>query len=133
MQLLSAGADPLWSDPRQEVFDLHSAALIETDDRERLKGYIARRPVEPSESVAVISHEPQRVVLKAVLNQPGLVILADTYYPGWSLTIDGRPAPIYRANRVMRGAAVPAGKHTLVYTFEPQSFSWGAIILDGGA
>ncbi len=40
-----------------------------------------------------------------------MVILADVYYPGWELTIDGKPAPIYPVNRLMRGAAVTAGTH----------------------
>ena len=34
---------------------------------------------------------------------------------------------------MMRGAAVPAGKHTLVYTYEPESFRIGAIVSLGGA
>ena len=42
------------------------------------------------------------------------------------------PAPIFRTNRLMRGAAVPSGKHTLVYTFEPMSFRIGAAISIGG-
>jgi uncharacterized membrane protein YfhO len=67
------------------------------------------------------------VELRANLGRPGLVILADTYYPGWQLTIDDKPAPIYRANRIMRGAAVPAGDHTLIYTYKPASFRIGAI------
>jgi uncharacterized membrane protein YfhO len=63
-----------------------------------------------------------------------MVILADVYYPGWRLTIDGRDAPIYRANRTMRGAAVPAGRHRLTYTFAPTSFRvGGAITLAAGA
>jgi uncharacterized membrane protein YfhO len=62
------------------------------------------------------------------MDSPGLVILADTDYPGWRLSIDGRPAPILRANRLMRGAAVRAGQHTLVYTYEPVSFRVGAIV-----
>ncbi len=78
--------------------------------------------------MTVVAHGPQRVELKATLRSPGLVILADTYYPGWRLTIDGKPAPIYRANRLMRGAAVPAGEHVLVYSYEPQSFRIGAIV-----
>ena len=68
------------------------SALIETDDRQALKGlHLPRTAVGPTESVAVVKHEPQRVELRASLDQPGLVILADTYYPGWRLTIDGRP------------------------------------------
>ena len=85
----------------------------------------SRTPVGPAESVAVTRYEPQRVELVASLQHPGLVILADTYYPGWNLTIDGLPAPIYRTNRLMRGAAVKAGRHTLVYTYDPDSFRIG--------
>ena len=56
------------------------------------------------------------------------MILADVFYPGWKLTIDGQPAPIYRANRLMRGAAVQQGKHRLVYTYEPRSLQVGIAI-----
>jgi uncharacterized membrane protein YfhO len=57
-----------------------------------------------------------------------MVILADVYYPGWRLTIDGVDSPIYRANRMMRGAATKAGKHHLIYTYEPRSFQIGGRI-----
>jgi hypothetical protein len=119
--------DPIWSERDRPIFDLRQAALIETHEKEGLKGFLSSAPVGPSESVAVVRHEPQRVELRARLDRPGLVILAETNYPGWRLTIDGRPAPIWRANRMMRGAAVPAGEHTLVYTYEPLSFRLGAI------
>ena len=120
--------DPIWSERDRPVLDLRQAALIETDDKEGLKGFLSRTPVGPSERVAVIQYEPQRVELRAALERPGLVILADTDYPGWRLTIDGKPASIFRANRMMRGAAVPAGEHTLVYTYESDSFRIGAAI-----
>ncbi len=125
--------DPIWSERDRPVLDLRQTALIETDDKEGFKGFLSRMPVGPSEKVAVIQYEPQRVELRAMLDQPGLVILADTYYPGWHLTIDGTPATIYRANRMMRGAAVPAGEHILVYTYEPNSFRIGAIVSLAGA
>jgi hypothetical protein len=124
--------DPIWKENNRPVFDLRQAALIETDDEAALQGFSSRTPVGPTESVAVVNHEPQRIELRASLDRPGLVILADTYYPGWRLTIDGRPTPIFRANRLMRGAAVPSGEHTLVYTYEPTSFRVGAIISTAG-
>jgi uncharacterized membrane protein YfhO len=124
--------DSIWSERDRPVFNLRQAALIETVDAESLKGFLSKTPVEPSESVAVVNYEPQRVELRAVLERPGLVILADTYYPGWRLTIDGKTAPILRANRIMRGAAIPSGVHTLVYSYEPESFRIGAILSAGG-
>ena len=120
--------DPIWSEPGRPVLDLRQTALIETNDKASLKGYLSRAALGPSESVAVVKYQPQRVELSASLERPGLVILADVYYPGWRLTIDGTPAPILRANRMMRGAAVRAGKHTLVYTYEPETFRVGAMV-----
>ena len=69
---------------------------------------------------------PQRVELVATLQSPGIVVLCDVYYPGWKLTVDERPAPIYRANWMMRGAAVGAGTHRLVFDYDPPSFRLGS-------
>jgi hypothetical protein len=120
--------DPIWSEGDRAVLDLRQTALIEVDDTDGLEGFISPAPVGSSESAAVVKHEPQRVELLARLDRPGLVILADTYYPGWRLTIDGKSAPIFRANRMMRAAAVPAGKHTLVFEYEPTWFRFGALM-----
>jgi hypothetical protein len=124
--------DPIWSERGRTVLDLRLTALIETNDKESLKGFLSRTVVGAEESVRVVEHKPQRVELRASLERPGLVILADAFYPGWRLTIDGKPAPIFRANRMMRGAAVPEGPHTLVYTYEPAPFRIGAILTLAG-
>lgn len=132
MRSLTFMNDAIWREKDRTVLDLRQIALIETDDEERIQRFLSPTEVDASESVTIVKHEPARVEIKAVLSRPGLVILADTYYPGWRLTIDGEPAPIYRANRLMRGAAVLAGEHTLVYTYEPASFRFGAAISVGG-
>ncbi|MEW4571334.1 hypothetical protein AB1L88_25960 [Tautonia sp. JC769] len=119
--------DPFWSNPDLNVYDPRRIAWVEPDDPSVLRGFATGGPPRAGERVDVVAHEPQRVVLRATLKQPGLVVLADTYYPGWRLTIDGEPAPIIRTNRMMRGAAVPSGTHELVYTYQPDSFRYGLI------
>jgi hypothetical protein len=117
--------DAFWSDPPRPIHDLRAMAFVETDQPEQLSGFSARIPVAPTESVTITEYEPQRVALTAVLDHPGLVVLADAFYPGWRLTIDGVAAPIYRTNHAMRGAAVKAGTHRLVYAYEPDSVKIG--------
>ena len=82
--------------------------------------------------MAVADPHGGRVEMTATLENPGVVVLADVYYPGWKLTVDGAPAPIYRVNRMMRGAAVPAGVHKLVYSYEPASFRIGGYVTLAG-
>ena len=43
------------------------------------------------------------------------------YYPGWKATIDGQPAKIARADYILRAMNIPAGKHQIEMTFNPES------------
>jgi uncharacterized membrane protein YfhO len=66
------------------------------------------------------------IIISVALDQPGWVVLADTHYPGWMVTVDGQPAPLLRANYAFRAVAVPAGKHTIVFDYHPRSFAVGS-------
>ena len=59
---------------------------------------------------------------------PGYLVLADTYYPGWKATVNGVLAPILRANYAFRAIPVPAGEHTVQFTFEPTHWRAGLLI-----
>jgi hypothetical protein len=47
------------------------------------------------------------------------LIANELYYPGWSATVDGRPAQIYPTNAVMRGVVVLAGATTIDFIYTP--------------
>jgi hypothetical protein len=120
--------DPIWHDATMLVFDPRAMAWVDDDEKSELAPYLSGLPPSPLESVKVTYPTPQQAELEATLQSPGLVILADVVYPGWELTIDGKSAPIYRVNRLMRGAAVPSGTHHLVYNYAPRSFKFGAAL-----
>ena len=116
--------DRIWNEPGRAVHDPHEVAWVEAGDYSPLRKYIAGGRPAPGETATVHYPNPQRVEIE-VLDRPGLVILADVFYPGWKLRIDGNDAPSVRVNAMMRGAAVEAGVHRLVQTYEPTSFEWG--------
>ncbi len=122
--------DPIWFDPDRFAFDPRRVAWVEANpelQRQLQPHFLNGLVVSTAESdaIAVRYDSPQRVEIDVALNFPGLLILSDVYYPGWHLEIDGEPAEILRVNRVMRGAAVEAGRHHLVYTYDPLSFRLG--------
>ncbi len=53
------------------------------------------------------------------------LILTDLMYPGWRVTINGQPAQPLTIDGMLRGVDVPAGSHTVVWSYHPRSFYWG--------
>jgi hypothetical protein len=47
----------------------------------------------------------------------GYLVVADSYDPWWTVTIDGREAPLLRADHAMMAVAVPAGDHVVELTY----------------
>lgn len=61
-------------------------------------------------------------------NTPGYFILSTYKYPGWTATIDGKPAPILSGNLYAMAVAAPKGTHTISFKFIPASLYTGAAI-----
>jgi hypothetical protein len=55
---------------------------------------------------------------------PGIVVINETWFPGWEATVDGAPAHIARVNYLLRGVLVPAGHHRIVMRFAPRGYPW---------
>lgn len=77
--------------------------------------------------------EPERLRLEVETPAPAFLVLADTYYPGWTAAVDGAPARIYRANYIFRAVRVPPGVHQVEFRYEPATFRRGLAITVGSA
>ncbi len=73
----------------------------------------------------IVKYTNRAVTVLAKLNNAGILILADSYYPGWKVYVDGKEKPILRADFFFRGVLLPAGDHVVEYRYEPRSFRIG--------
>jgi hypothetical protein len=76
----------------------------------------------------ITEYAPERVVVETVSETPGVLVLADAYYPGWTATLDGQAWPIYQADVLFRAIMIPAGQHTAVFSFTSPSFENGRLL-----
>ena len=70
-------------------------------------------------SVSIARYHNTEITLEADSPDGGFVVLNDIWQPWWFAALDGADAPIRQANVLFRAVAVPAGKHTITFTFEP--------------
>jgi hypothetical protein len=89
--------------------------------------------VDTSSSVRIRSYEPDLVKIDAFLPRPGYLLLLDTYFPGWTATANGEPAPILRADYNFRAVPLPPGKSTVCFSYRPQSLRIGLYLFGAGA
>ena len=111
--------------------DLRNTAVIGDDflwARERLDSLsaLARTDIAPADSVWMTSYAPNELHYRSRLHSERAVIFSEIYYPdGWTVTINGKPAELFRADWILRGAFIPAGEHEVVMRFEPRSYVIG--------
>jgi len=85
------------------------------------------QPAAP-EPVPSVTYGPNRVSVRASVGAPGLLILSDAYDEGWQARVDGRPAPILRANYALRAVWLPAGEHSVEFVYRPRAVIAGGTI-----
>ncbi|HTO86611.1 MAG TPA: YfhO family protein [Thermoanaerobaculia bacterium] len=69
---------------------------------------------------------PERVVAEVSADAGGILVLTDLAYPGWTASVDGRPAPLLTADGFFRAVAIPAGSHRVTFRYRPLSFYVGS-------
>jgi hypothetical protein len=74
----------------------------------------------------VLRDGANRVTIRAVLDAPGYLVVADTWYPGWHARVDGEPAQLLRANHAFRAVQLTAGEHIVEMFYRPTSVLVGA-------
>ena len=116
--------------PSEEIesignIDLGCTAVMAADMPEGLD------PGKPGENDAIelTDYTPNELRYRYSAETPRLAIFSEIYYPdGWKASVDGEEIDVLRADWTLRAALLPAGEHTLVMRFAPQSYKTGASV-----
>ena len=111
--------DELYALLQQPGFDLRKTAPI-LEHPPRLE------TCEGRDQVDYVERNSNRIALRVDTSCTGMVVLADTWYPGWRAAVDGTPAVIHEVYGALRGVVVPTGEHRVEMTFRPWSVRIGA-------
>ncbi len=94
--------------------DLRQTALVETP----LALPAGDSDARPDE-VQTLLYSTNALELATKSARGSLLVLSETYYPGWKAWVDGRPTPIYETDIALRGVPVPPGAHRIRMEFRP--------------
>lgn len=81
---------------------------------------------DTSSNIVLTKYHPDHLEYKSNSEEKGFALFSEIFYPkGWKAYIDDKEVDIVRANYVLRGLSIPAGKHKIEFKFEPRVFYVG--------
>jgi len=93
---------------------------------EKPKIYLSQN--DSASDLFIQKYSEQEVLIKTNSNSNHMLVISDNFYPGWKAYVDDKETKIYRANYTFRAIALPAGKHIVRFSYEPNSFKIGLAI-----
>ncbi len=84
------------------------------------------------DTLALEARESAKYVIEADMKCTGLVVLGETFSPGWVASVDSKPAQVYEAYGVVSAVQVPAGRHRVVFVYQPRSVHLGLLLASLG-
>jgi hypothetical protein len=116
--IVKTNKEDILSEIFQKKIDLKNTAILEENTSLKLGN-------DENSIVKLLKYEPQRVSFSVNSSENMLLVLSDTYFPGWTADIDEKGAKIHRANYTFRAVEIPKGKHTVTFTYSPSSLLLG--------
>jgi hypothetical protein len=123
--LVVSNEEALLSIQGHRSFDPRTTVLVE----EPVTQYAGNGEPFSGQSLATVeSSGPTRVVIDTQSEKPSMLLLGDTYYPGWIATVDGEQAPLYQTDYLLRGVPVNAGKHRVEMRYTAPAARKGLVL-----
>jgi hypothetical protein len=79
----------------------------------------------PTNAVVLLEDGRNRVRIVAKVDHRSLLIVNDTWAPGWEASVDGHWQPLFRANVWFRGVFLEKGEHEISLKYRPRLFTAG--------
>jgi hypothetical protein len=118
------GGDAARATVTDASFPARSVAVTESP----IDGVPQGRGGAPAGSARITHYGDERVDVRVDADRPALLVLTDSWFPGWKATVDGHDAEVHRVDYLIRGVTVPAGAHTVSFEYRPASWRAGWIV-----
>ena len=98
--------------------------VLDKQFQNKLEGFVQDQ--DSSAKIILTKYEPNDLIYRSKSSLEQIAVFSEIYYnKGWNAYIDGKAAPYFRADFLLRAMRVPAGEHTIEFKFHPKSYYMG--------
>src|SRR5205814_175237 len=112
---------------REEHFDPERTVLLYSQPS-RFEGIQQSAPATGPPEALRMEQGMNRFTVEARANAPSILVLSQTHYEGWTVTVDGQNASLLRVDHSLCGVALNPGVHNVEFVFRPLNVRLGIFI-----
>ena len=105
-------------------FNPRTTAVVDKRFEQQLQGFVLQ--ADDSAKITLTNYSINDITYTSSSTKEQLAVFSELYYDDgltrWEAHIDGQPATPIRVNYVLRALRIPAGEHTVEFTFKPKAF-----------
>jgi uncharacterized membrane protein YfhO len=102
-------------------YDLKSALVKEDID-------LAHSAAPLSYNIALREYSPNRIRMTVDAGKDGILVVKDSFYPGWKVKVDNKAGKIYNVNYAFMGIPVKQGTHEVDLYYSKDGFYCGLLL-----
>ena len=103
-----------------EGMNVKKEAIVNTKDFAKVK---SPSGLDSTSKISLTKYNTRILTYQSQSNVEAPAIFSEIWYPeGWNCYVDNKLVDQFRANYILRGAVIPAGKHTIEWRFEPKTY-----------
>lgn len=105
------------------LFD-HQKTLV-LEEKPALDFSAADTLAQAADSCRITSYSLNKIEMDVTAGSGGLLALSEIYYPEWKAVVDGKDAPLYRADYALRAIPISKGQHRVICYYDAQAYRKG--------
>lgn len=113
-------------------FDPKNEAIVD----KQYKSFIDEKTIsyDPNSFIKLVSYYPDHLIYESSSSQNQVAVFSEIHYTkGWTMKIDGKEQPYFRADYILRAAQIPLGNHKIEFIFHPTAYYSGEAISLAGS
>ena len=108
-------------------FDSKNSVVVNGKETSGFTNELGKQTKQSTDKIVLTKYGTNQLTYNSDSKTSLPAVFSEIWYPeGWNCYIDGKKTDkIFRANYILRGAIIPAGKHKIEWKFEPTSYATG--------
>ena len=114
--------------PDEEIAALDSIGRNVAIVNKEFSSYVQGLNPDGQGQISLTAYQPNKLTYRSDAQAEQLAVFSEIWYgpnKGWHVTLDGKEVDHIRVNYLLRAMKVPAGSHTIEFSFKPEKYYRG--------